>query len=71
MTTVLLHYIPCGLHGPIRQWKVRLRPVIPPPLPVLPPPIQRRPEIAQALERKQVGAQRNDDVIGGNQRQSD
>ena len=64
---VLLHYIPCGLHGPIRQWKVRLRPVIPPPPPVLPPLIQRRSEIAQALERKQVGAQRNDEVIGGNQ----
>ena len=65
---VLLHYIADGLHCPIRQWKVWLRPVIPSPLPILSPPIQRRAEVAQTLKRKQVSTQRNDDVITGNQR---
>ena len=36
-------------------------------LPVSPPLIQRWAKIAQTLERKQVGAQRNDNVIGGDQ----
>ncbi|MDW8478608.1 MAG: hypothetical protein RML12_00335 [Xanthomonadales bacterium] len=54
----------------LRQIELRVRVPRPQLRPARPPRAQGRPEVAQALQRKQVRAERNDDEIAGDQRRA-
>ena len=65
---MLLHDVADGAHVPLRQRDCGGLPVPAPRLPIRSPPPQGRAEIAQPLPRKQIGRERYDHEVAGDER---